>query len=198
MPLPAARSMCLHVGMKASIGETAARFGLDTHVLRHWEEMGLLEPERDESGYRRYGEREAVRIGLILCNKVAGLSLEQVRTVLDSDVPDRRRELTAHVADLDRRIAAMLRARSMTLHALECDEHDVAACPRFQEHLQEVLDGVAARFRPLAPPEHVLPADAAADPLRVVPGARQDGDADLDAWLALQADAHLAEVPPPH
>ena len=28
-----------------SIGELAERFGLETHVLRHWESEGLLEPE---------------------------------------------------------------------------------------------------------------------------------------------------------
>ena len=29
-----------------TIGELAARFGLATHVLRHWEDMGLLSPAR--------------------------------------------------------------------------------------------------------------------------------------------------------
>jgi MerR family copper efflux transcriptional regulator len=163
-----------------TVGETAARFGLETHVLRHWEEMGLLTPERDESGYRRYGEREAVRIGLILCNKVAGMSLEQVRTVLDADAPDRHEALVGHIEQLDRRIAAIHRARAMTTHALECEEHDVAACPRFQGHLQEVLDGVAARFRATAPPEHVVPAT---DPLG--PASLADRDSGLDAWTAL-------------
>ena len=35
-----------------SIGELAGRFGLETHVLRHWESEGLLDPERERSGYR--------------------------------------------------------------------------------------------------------------------------------------------------
>ncbi|MEU1481969.1 MerR family DNA-binding transcriptional regulator [Streptomyces sp. NPDC005760] len=30
-----------------SIGALAARFGLATHVLRHWESMGLLHPVHD-------------------------------------------------------------------------------------------------------------------------------------------------------
>jgi DNA-binding transcriptional MerR regulator len=38
-----------------SIGALAARFGLATHVLRHWESMGLLHPVRDAGGRRRYG-----------------------------------------------------------------------------------------------------------------------------------------------
>jgi DNA-binding transcriptional MerR regulator len=176
--------MGLQVDMKAStstwsIGETAARFGVDTHVLRHWEDVGLLQPARDSAGYRTYSEADAVRIGLVLCLKVAGMSLEQVRTVIDGDTPGRHDLITSHVDELDRRIAAMVRARSMAAHALECDEHDVAMCPRFQDHLQEVLAGAAARFEASAPPGHVL---SAGDPLRVGPAARKDVDLDLDAW----------------
>ena len=33
-------------GEEMTIGELAARFGLATHVLRHWEAVGLLGPER--------------------------------------------------------------------------------------------------------------------------------------------------------
>ncbi|WP_228829630.1 MerR family transcriptional regulator [Nocardia beijingensis] len=49
-------------GGDISIGELAARFGLATHVLRHWEDVGLLAPRRDGAGSapvsrRRRGER---------------------------------------------------------------------------------------------------------------------------------------------
>ncbi|WP_340688600.1 MerR family DNA-binding transcriptional regulator [Amycolatopsis coloradensis] len=39
----------LNVDMKSStlsVGEVAERFGLATHVLRHWESVGLLKPAR--------------------------------------------------------------------------------------------------------------------------------------------------------
>ncbi|MGA8046229.1 MAG: MerR family transcriptional regulator, partial [Dermatophilaceae bacterium] len=61
-----------------SIGEAAARFDLATHVLRYWEDEGLLAPRRDASGYRRYGPDEVVRIAVILRNQVAGMTLEQI------------------------------------------------------------------------------------------------------------------------
>jgi hypothetical protein len=32
------------MGLEYTIGELAARFGLATHVLRHWEDVGLLSP----------------------------------------------------------------------------------------------------------------------------------------------------------
>ncbi|MGN7969798.1 MerR family transcriptional regulator [Microbacterium sp. 22296] len=126
-----------------SIGEAAARFGLDTHVLRYWEDEGLLRPDRDGAGRRRYGEDDAVRIAVILRNKAAGLSLEQIRVLLDDDAPDRHRVLEEHVAELDRRAADIAQARAMTEHALRCRSHDITQCPRFRSHVADVLSGEA-------------------------------------------------------
>ncbi len=115
-----------------SIGELATRFDLATHVLRHWEDVGLLLPERDAAGRRLYGRNELVRIAVILRSKAAGMSLEQIAVLLDADAPERHLVLEAHVADLDKRMAEMERSREMTLHALSCRAHDVANCPGFR------------------------------------------------------------------
>jgi DNA-binding transcriptional MerR regulator len=39
------------------IGELAGRFGLATHVLRHWEAAGLLIPAARVGGRRQYTSR---------------------------------------------------------------------------------------------------------------------------------------------
>ena len=62
-----------------SIGELAERFGLETHVLRHWEAEGLLDPERDSGGRRRYRESDAYRVAPIVASKAAGMRLDQIR-----------------------------------------------------------------------------------------------------------------------
>jgi MerR family transcriptional regulator, copper efflux regulator len=126
-----------------AIGDLAARFGLDTHVLRHWEDAALLHPERDAAGRRRFGATDSVRVAVILRSKAAGMSLEQIRVLLDERAPDRHRVLEEHIAELDRRTAEMQRARAMTEHALRCRAHDIAECPRFQSHLADVLAGGA-------------------------------------------------------
>ncbi|MDT0345167.1 MerR family transcriptional regulator [Streptomyces litchfieldiae] len=64
-----------------SIGALAARFGLATHVLRHWESMGLLHPERDAGGRRRYGADDLTRVAIILVSKEAGLGLDTIRSL---------------------------------------------------------------------------------------------------------------------
>ena len=126
------------------IGEAAARFGLDTHVLRHWEDVGLLSPQRDAAGRRRYIDPDLVRIAVILRSKDAGMSLEQIGVLLDEQAPSRHRVLEAHIAELERRVAEMERSREMTLHALNCRSHDITTCPRFRAIVGGVLDGTAA------------------------------------------------------
>ncbi|GAA0470713.1 MerR family transcriptional regulator [Actinoplanes capillaceus] len=131
MRLTTPETLHLHVDMKSSIGDLAARFGLPTHVLRHWEQMGLLTPERSTAGHRLYGEADAARIVLIQLAKEAGLSLEQARRLL-TDARDRqsRRDLyAAHAETLRRRIAAAEAALALVEHAAECDADDFTTCP---------------------------------------------------------------------
>lgn len=127
--------------MKSSIGEMAARFGLETHVLRHWEDVGLLAPTRDGAGRRQYDDGDLVRIAVILRSKAAGMSLDQIAVLLDAEAGDRHAVLAAHIEDLDRRMAAMQRSRAMTEHALSCRAHDIATCPRFKEGVADLLAG---------------------------------------------------------
>ncbi|GLY02595.1 hypothetical protein Acsp01_29740 [Actinoplanes sp. NBRC 101535] len=111
-----------------SIGDLAASFGLAPHVLRHWEDRGLLQPERTAAGRRVYTEQDRVRIGLILLGKEAGLSLEQTRMLFTGGM-DRRRLYREHGAELRRRIAVAQAALAIVEHAAECREDHVLVCP---------------------------------------------------------------------
>jgi len=125
-----------------SIGDTAARFDLETHVLRHWEDKGLLRPERDGADRRLYGDDDLVRIAVILRSKAAGMTLEQIATLLDDDHgPQRHAVLQEHIAELDRRMEEMRLSREMTVHAFSCEAHDITRCPHFRSMITDVLDG---------------------------------------------------------
>jgi len=102
--------------------------------------VGLLRPDRDGAGRRRYGRDELVRVAVILRNKAAGMSLEQIAVLLDAGAPDRHRVLEAHLADLDRRMQEMELSRQMTEHALRCRAHDVANCPAFRTGIEDLLE----------------------------------------------------------
>lgn len=122
-----------------SVGEVAERFSLPTNVLRHWESVGLLTPERDAAGRRRYGRDDVVRVAVIVRSKDAGMSLDQIAHLLERDMSGRHRVLQAHIDDLDRRMAEMRRSKAMTEHALNCSAHDISTCPRFRAALSDVL-----------------------------------------------------------
>jgi DNA-binding transcriptional MerR regulator len=127
--------------MTWTVGELAARFDLPTHVLRHWESLGLLMPERDDSGYRRYRRGDLVRVAVILRNKAAGMTLEQIGVLLDGEAKGRHEVLEAHLRDLDERARSIERSREMTEHALHCRAHDIVACPRFAQHVSDLTEG---------------------------------------------------------
>jgi len=129
-----------------SIGEIAGRFELETHVLRHWEDVGLLKPDRDSAGRRRYGRDELVRVAVIIRSKAAGMSLDQIAVLLDAGAEDRHRILQAHLDDLARRMQEMARSREMTQHAMDCRAHDVATCPHFRAGVEDLLAGTRTGF----------------------------------------------------
>jgi DNA-binding transcriptional MerR regulator len=65
-----------------SISDLAKEFALTTRAIRFYEDEGLLAPRR--SGRNRvYGERDRVRIKLLLRGKRLGLSLSEIRELLD-------------------------------------------------------------------------------------------------------------------
>lgn len=129
-----------------SVGDLAARFGLATHVLRHWEDRGLLAPDRDAAGRRRYGEADAYRVAVILASKAAGMSLDQIRALVDSEARGRHEILASHLADIDERIAALERSRAMARHAMECRAHDISTCPNFRANVEGIVAGTRTGF----------------------------------------------------
>lgn len=138
-----------------SIGDVAARFGLETHVLRHWESVGLLTPGRDSAGRRRYGNDDVVRVATVIRSKAAGMGLDQILVLLDAGAPARHQVLEAHIADLDRRMEEMRRSREMTEHALRCRAHDIATCPRFSAIVADLVSGALPAFPGVHSGQHV-------------------------------------------
>jgi DNA-binding transcriptional MerR regulator len=65
------------------IGEVAARTELSLRSLRHWEEVGLLQPSgRTDGGFRLYTEADVEKILVIRRMKPLGFSLDQMKDVM--------------------------------------------------------------------------------------------------------------------
>lgn len=87
------------------IGQLAEAVGATTKTLRFYEERGLLPPaQRTPSGYRDYPPDAAARVEFIHRGQAAGLTLAQIRQIID--VRDRGQAPCEHVRDLlDARLA---------------------------------------------------------------------------------------------
>jgi DNA-binding transcriptional MerR regulator len=71
-----------------TIGQLAAYAGVTVRAVRHYHQIGLLpEPERDASGYRRYGATAVVSLIRIRTLANAGVPLSQVGQLLEADAP---------------------------------------------------------------------------------------------------------------
>jgi DNA-binding transcriptional MerR regulator len=69
-----------------TISQLAAYAGVTVRAVRHYHQIGLLpEPERDASGYRRYGAKAVVSLIRIRTLANAGVPLAQIALLLDAD-----------------------------------------------------------------------------------------------------------------
>lgn len=122
-----------------SIGEVAAQFGLPTHVLRHWEAEGLLEPART-GGRRRYTDADVYRVAAILISKEAGFGLADIHAMLAArSAPARHEVMARHRENLLSRIARAQAALDMLGGGLECPHDNIMECPNFQGFLADRL-----------------------------------------------------------
>ncbi|WP_280222392.1 MerR family transcriptional regulator [Nocardia neocaledoniensis] len=124
-------------GSHFTIGAAAARFGLGAHVLRHWEDCGLLSPDRDAAGRRRYRDTDLDTIAMIVLGKKAGLSLDDL-ALLFAGTPDRATRtqvLREHHTRLTEQLARTRAALDAVAHVLDCDAEDFRSCPHFRARI---------------------------------------------------------------
>ena len=66
-----------------TIGEFAAAAGVTPRILRHYEEQGLLTPERTANGYRTYAEADLETVARIRLMIDAGVGTKAIGRYLD-------------------------------------------------------------------------------------------------------------------
>jgi len=93
-----------------SISELAREFDITPRAIRFYEDQGLLAPRRD--GQRRiYSPRDRTRLKLTLRGKRLGLTLSEIRDLIDMYEPgrDERPQLQRFLAVLETHKAALER-----------------------------------------------------------------------------------------
>ncbi len=102
--------------MEYGITEVAARAGVTSRTLRHYDAIGLLPARRHaRNGYRSYRQEDLVRLQRILLLREQGLGLPDIARILTGQTDDvaalriHLEHLRAEAARLERQIASVQR-----------------------------------------------------------------------------------------
>lgn len=122
------------------IGEAADTLGIATHVLRHWEDVRVIVPGRTHSGHRNYTQEQIARCRIVLSCQGVGMSLAEIRVVLNRSEAERTEVLSGRIADIRRQRAALVDAERFLLHVRSCRHDLITRCRECMEY----SDGPAA------------------------------------------------------
>ncbi len=110
-----------------SITELAQEYDVTLRTLRHYEELGLLAPDRVGTS-RVYHQRDRIRLELILRGKRLGFSLDQIGVIVNmyDEPPGEAGQLEFLISQCDVRRAELHRLRDdieATLIEIDRVEH---------------------------------------------------------------------------
>ena len=110
-----------------TVGELAEELGVTTRTLRFYEAEGLIAPARSGSS-RVYDHRDRTRLRLILRGKRFGMSLSEIREIVDmyDGAASSERKQLEILLDRLGEIATDLRARQQDLARTLAEVTDVA------------------------------------------------------------------------
>jgi DNA-binding transcriptional MerR regulator len=105
------------------VGELAKRTGMSVRALHHYDEIGLLEPSlRTPAGHRLYDAADIQRLQQIQSLRLMGISLDEVKRLLDGAAVSPRQVIDLHLARVHEQISAQARlAERLTALALHLD-----------------------------------------------------------------------------
>ena len=136
-----------------SVGEIAARAGVATSALRFYEANGLIRSDRTDAGHRRYHADVLRRVGFIKVAQRVGLSLDEIRTALDSlpngRTPNRRdwgRLAASWQPILDERIALLEAMKEKLDGCIGCGCLSLGRCALFNPQDEAAGEGSGSRW----------------------------------------------------
>ncbi|MFD7067620.1 MerR family transcriptional regulator [Streptomyces sp. NPDC059913] len=146
-----------------TIGDFARYGRVSARMLRHYDAIGLLHPDRTDpaTGYRFYGAAQLSRLNRVIALKDLGFTLQQVQAILDEQVgPEELRGMLrlrrAELEEAMRAAAARLAQVEARLRSIESEgrmsTNDVVVKQVPAVRVAE-LSGIAASYGP----EHITP-----------------------------------------
>jgi MerR family redox-sensitive transcriptional activator SoxR len=120
-----------------TIGELARRAGLRPSAIRYYESIGLLPVPARVAGKRRYDRRALGRLAVIAAAQGVGLTLDEIRKLLQADERGAVSVQLQHLArrklpEIDALIARADAVRGWLQAAAECHCPSLEKCPLFE------------------------------------------------------------------
>jgi DNA-binding transcriptional MerR regulator len=117
-----------------TISDLAKEFDLTTRAMRFYEDMGLLQPQREGAGGRNrvYTARDRTRLKLTLRAKRLGLSLVEAKEIIDSydsprDTAPQLRKFLAVLGEHRKKLEAQLMDLQANLDEIRTHEKEAKA-----------------------------------------------------------------------
>lgn len=130
-----------------NIGDVATRSGLPAKTIRYYEDIGLVRPQREVNGYRRFRESDLHKLNFLGRARSLGFSIEECRGLLalyedegraSSDV---KRIATEHLREINRKIAELESMRGTLTKLVDaCSGDHRPDCPILSD-LSQAADG---------------------------------------------------------
>ncbi|MGK7652605.1 redox-sensitive transcriptional activator SoxR [Roseovarius sp. B08] len=100
-----------------TIGFVSERTGLASSAIRYYEDEGLVRPDRNAAGHRRYARSDIRRLSFVMISQGLGFSLPEIRAAL-AELPEHRTPGKTDWARISRRFGAVLDERIAQMQAL--------------------------------------------------------------------------------
>ena len=152
--------------MNLTIGKLAKKYGLSRSTLLYYDKIGLLSPCNQQKGeYRAYGTEEQERLKLICLYRKSGISLKEIKRIIDNEETSVSACLISRFKQLDRDIMELKEQQAAIANMLQNPSLHSSSTPMTKELWTRILkaSGLSEKmmrkwhiqFEKAAPDEHL-------------------------------------------
>lgn len=120
------------------ISLAAELVGVPAHVLRHWEDEGVLTPDRPAGNRREFTDQHVDEARVIHRLRQAGVGLPEIRRLRRTGSARRAALLLAAADRLSAEAARLEAAGAFLRHTAECTHPVIAECPQCRDYAATV------------------------------------------------------------
>ncbi|WP_338886132.1 MerR family transcriptional regulator [Rhodococcus sovatensis] len=110
------------------IGEVSRLLETQVHVLRYWDEIGVVSPRRTSVGHRDYSDEDLYRLRVLHACRRVGMSLSEIRLVLHRREPDRAAVIEHRLAAIRTQRAELEASERFLVHVISCTHDLLTRC----------------------------------------------------------------------